>query len=303
MKPYRWAIMLLLLAVIFGCSDSRKPDAEGTRKPPAAASTKTPAGNDPADPKEPSAIDPAAEGADVVDIHGMVKNRELLDAFIDRSEGSQRLIRYTIEGDPIYHDLTYKNGRVELRVDTSEDKFGQGEVRTYTCGKITREETDTFISYKLTGCSGEPKDMELLQIPFDVSKQDRFEFVLKYGPNLTNEINTLDYKLLKDLGNDQMVAVSDFSISEQERQQVYRELVLAGYLNEKKLSSACKEPNADSYDLKVYINSGERHFQWKSCDTGPDGKQMTAAVKEMIRILQAGSIYQSLPKSELEKGK
>ncbi|MCJ8013097.1 DUF4362 domain-containing protein [Paenibacillus sp. KQZ6P-2] len=288
MKPYRWTIMLLLLAMIFGCSDSLKPGNDGAQ-PPSTAQTETPAGTDSADPKEPSAIEPATEGADVIDMHGMVENRELLDAFIGQSEGSQRLIRYTIEGDPIYHDLTHKDGRVELRLDTTEDKFGQGQVRTYSCSKLNREETDTYISYILTGCDGESKNMELLHISFDVSKQDRFEFVLKYGPFGTHEINTVEQKLLKDLGNGQMVEVSDYSLPEQDRQKIYRELVLAGYLNEKNLSSTCSLQNGNSYDLKVFINGGERHFQWKSCDSGPDGKQMTAAANEMIRIVQAGT--------------
>ncbi|MWV44463.1 DUF4362 domain-containing protein [Paenibacillus sp. HJL G12] len=286
MKPIRVTILLGLLAMIFGCSVPQEASVNdgGPDKIAKPANTVL-----------------TAKGADVVDTHGMVEHLELLDAFTHDQTGSQRLIRYTIEGDPIYYDLTRADGKVELRVDTTEDKFGKGEVRTYPCVSLVREETKTFLRYALTGCEGDSEDMELLRIPFDVSQQDRFEFVLKYGPSLTNEINTVDYKLLKDLGNDQMVEVSDFSITEQDRQKVYRELVLAGYLNEKKLSSACKLENGDSYDLKVFINGGERHFQWRSCDTGADGKQMTAAVKKIIGIVQAGSIYQSLPKTEAEQ--
>ncbi|WP_136603756.1 DUF4362 domain-containing protein [Paenibacillus dokdonensis] len=290
-NPVRMMIMFVLLAMIFGCSVQQEPHVNETQ-PQMPKKT-----------EEPADTVTTVKGADVIDMHGMVENRGQLDAFAGQTEGKQRLVRYTIEGDPIYYDLTHKDGYVELRVDTTKDKFGQGEVRTYSCDKLNLEETDTLIRYKLTGCVGEQKEMELLEIPFDVSKQDRFEFVLKYGPSGTNEINTVDYKLVKDLGNDQMVEVSDFGIPEQDRQKIYRELVLAGYLNKKKLSSTCKQQDGDHYNLNVFINGGSRQFEWKSCDERVDGRQMTAAVKKIIGIVHAGSIYQSLPKTPAEQGK
>lgn len=293
MKPntVRMMIMFLLLAMILGCSVQQEPHAKETQ-PQMPKKT-----------EEPANTDKTVKGADVIDMHGMVENRGQLDAFAGQTEGKQRLVRYTIEGDPIDYDLTHKEGRVELRVDTTKDKFGQGDVRTYSCDKLNREETDTLIRYKLTGCDGEQKEMELLEIPFDVSKQDRFDFVLRYGLSGTNEINTVDDKLVKDLGNDQMVEVSDFGIPEQDRQKIYRELVLAGYLNKKKLSTTCKQQDGDHYNLNVFINGGNRQFEWKSCDKSADGRQMTAAVKEIIGIVHGGSIYQSLPKTSAEQGK
>ncbi len=279
MKSAGWMIVLLLI-LLTGCSAGQETAIHE------------------AQPETPRTMEESTEtaqtgiSADVVDKHGMVDHIELLDAFVDNPQGTQpqRLIRYTIEGDPIYYDLTRANGKVELRVDTTEDEFGKGEVRTYSCDSLIREETDTQIRYALPGCEGHSEDMELLQVPFDVSQQDRFEFVLKYGPDLTNEINTVEHELQKDLGNDRMMHVSDFGIPEKDRQNIYRELVLAAYLNEKKLSSVCKQQEGERYDLKVLINGGERHFQWNSCDTGADGLHMTAVVEKMIAIIENGSM-------------
>ncbi|MDR0269238.1 DUF4362 domain-containing protein, partial [Paenibacillus sp.] len=275
MRTLKVLIMCWVLAMIFGCTTEEPINSVGRI----------------------SDIGQTATGKDVIDMHGMVENRELLDAFGQQTVGKQRLIRYTDEGDPIYHDLTYRDGRVQLQIDTTKDKFGSGTVQMYDCGKLNREETETQMRYVLTGCNGEQKEIELLGISFDVNKQDRFEFVLKYGPGGTNEINTVGQELTKDLQNGQMVTVSDFGISKKDYQKIYRQLVLAGYLNEKKLSSTCHGQDEDPYDLTVYINSAVRHFQWNACDQSLHGKQMTATVKEIIKIVHAGSTYQSLPKS------
>ncbi|MEK3987372.1 DUF4362 domain-containing protein [Paenibacillus sp. FSL K6-3166] len=236
------------------------------------------------------------EQEDVINSHGMiVKNLKKLDAFIQNKAGTQRVVHYTIEGDPIFNDLKYTDQGIEMRHDNSEDTFGSPQVTTYTCQNLVRNETDKLLSYTLTGCEGEQAKIELLQIPFDVTKQDKFEFVLKYGVNQKNEINTIEKKLVKDLQNGEVVEVSDFELSEQERGQIYKEMVLANYLDEKELSTECNRKPAVSYDLSVQINSGERHYQWTECQNTEDDGQMTELAQTIIKIVQAGSIYKQLP--------
>jgi hypothetical protein len=225
----------------------------------------------------------------------IVKNLKKLDAFIQNKAGTQRVVHYTIEGDPIFNDLKYTDQGIEMRHDNSEDTFGSPQVTTYTCQNLVRNETDKLLSYTLTGCEGEQAKIELLQIPFDVTKQDKFEFVLKYGVNQKNEINTIEKKLVKDLQNGEVVEVSDFELSEQERGQIYKEMVLANYLDEKELSTECNRKPAESYDLSVQINSGERHYQWTECQNTEDDGQMTELAQTIIKIVQAGSIYKQLP--------
>lgn len=156
-------------------------------------------------------------------MHGMVQNLGRLDAFVNEKEGTQRLIRYTIEGDPMYYDITRKNGRIELRLDSTMDEYGSGTVQIFDCGRMNRGETETQIRYVLTGCAGEREEVELLTIHFDVSRQDRFDFVLKYGPGLKNEIHTAEQRLVKSLG-DGAATVSDFAIPEKDLQKIYRAL-------------------------------------------------------------------------------
>lgn len=289
MKKYGLLMLIVMLAFIFGCSDRQEPQ-NGKKTPETPRHT-----------EKPGADGQTSKGADVVDMHGMVQNLGRLDAFVNEKEGTQRLIRYTIEGDPMYYDITRKNGRIELRLDSTMDEYGSGTVQIFDCGRMNRGETETQIRYVLTGCAGEREEVELLTIHFDVSRQDRFDFVLKYGPGLKNEIHTAEQKLVKSL-DDGAATVSDFAIPEKDLQKIYRALVLAGYLTEKKLSAACSGPAGDAYDLTVYINSGERKFRWNSCDGSPDGKQMTAVAEEIIGIVHSGSVYRSLPKTAAEQG-
>lgn len=235
------------------------------------------------------------EKTDVIDMHGMVVNYEKLDAFIHSKMGTQRVVHYTIEGDPIFNDLKYVDQGIEMRVDTSEDEFGKPTVTTYTCEALTRNETDKMLNYTLTGCEGEQTKIELLQIPFDVEQQDKFEFALKYGVNQKNEIDTINKNLVKDLQNGEMVNVSDFQLSAEERQEIYKEMVLANYLGEKELTNECDRKPAVSYDLTVNINSGNRHYQWTECENSEDDAQMTELATTIIKIVQAGDIYKQLP--------
>ncbi|WP_035299012.1 DUF4362 domain-containing protein [Brevibacillus thermoruber] len=119
------------------------------------------------------------ENGDVIDRHGGVTHLEKMDEFIASVSRNQpatlRLIRYTIEGDPIFHDLSYQNKKIEFRLDSTEDQFGKGEVATYFCDALERKETDTLLQYTLTGCTGNTGTMELLTITGP--------FVSSTGPN------------------------------------------------------------------------------------------------------------------------
>jgi hypothetical protein len=236
---------------------------------------------------------------DVINSHGiMVKNREKLDEFINDNKGTQRIVHYTTEGDPIYNDLTYKDNKVQMRYDTSKDKFGSPQVINYTCGKLERNETDKFLKYTLTDCDGGRKEIEVLHIPFDVEKQDKFEFVFKYGVNLKNEINTIDKKWVKELQGAELVEISDFKLTKEERQFIYKQMVLSNYLGEKQLSNRCNKELFVSYDLNVKINSGNRHYQWSECDQSDNGIQMTQLANQIITRIDTNA---SIPKAAGKK--
>jgi hypothetical protein len=197
--------------------------------------------------------------ADVIDIHGNVSNLYKMDDFVKSVKAHEntsiRISHYTVEGDPIYHNIKYLSDKFELQYDTTHDKFGVGKVTTYSCGNFEKTETNTEMKYTLNGCSGEAKNIDVLYISYDVSKQDLFEFQLKYGDNQTNEINTID------------------------RQNIYKKMVLSNFLSEKKFATCSQKPN---YYLKVKINSAVREYNWSDCPNSEDNKVMTDLANTII---------------------
>jgi hypothetical protein len=72
---------------------------------------------------------------DVVETHGRIENIKRLDEFTlnvqNDKQDNVRLVRYTIEGDPILHDLAYDGEKVEFKLDSTRDQYGSGEISTY----------------------------------------------------------------------------------------------------------------------------------------------------------------------------
>lgn len=233
---------------------------------------------------------------DVIASNGSgISNLDKLDEFIERGSGSQRVVQYTIEGDPVYTELRYDGGRLELRYDTTEDAFGSREVTTYACDELVRTEAEHLLKYTLKGCGEEPEDRELLTIDFDVARQDKFEFVLKYGVNHRNVIDTGRQTLVKDMMNGTTVEVSDYFLPRADRQSIYRKLVLANYLEEKQLSTSCNRKPYASYELTVMINAAEHQYAWSECDTSRDGGAMMEVADYIIGLVEAGDSFQQLP--------
>ncbi|WP_171633753.1 DUF4362 domain-containing protein [Paenibacillus plantarum] len=224
--------------------------------------------------------------ADVVDIHGSVSNLFKMDDFVkkvnEKENVSISISHYTIEGDPIYHNIKYRDGKFELQYDTTQDKFGAGKVTTYSCENFEKTETNTEMKYTLKGCSGEVKSIDVIYLSYDVSRQDLFQFQLKYGDNQANEINTIDMKLVKDLKNGQMLGVSDFQLMNEERQKIYKKMVLSNYLSEKKFATCTEKPD---FYLKVKINGAVREYNWSDCTNNEDNKIMTDLANTIIEIV------------------
>jgi hypothetical protein len=233
---------------------------------------------------------------EVVEVHGRLENIKRLDLFVKNMNSGKkdkvRLIRFTIEGDPIYYDLTYDGSKFTIKRDTREDQYGQGEVNTYLCKSIQKQESNTSMKYIVEEC---PNLGELLTISHDVDQEDQFDFELKYGVGLKNKINTKDQELIKDLQNGEAVGVSDFQFSKDELNQIYKLMILSNYLEDKKLSTKCNMKPFVSYELTVWINDAQRHFAWSECDKSKDGKQMSELVSDIKAILKQNPVYQSLP--------
>lgn len=234
----------------------------------------------------PSHQPPQETNDTIIDRHGQVENLIRLDTFVEMvhtgTKDKVRLTRYTIEGDPIYYDLDYNKGKLTLTVDTTEDEYGSGNVTTYECQQISKTESSTEMKYILEGCPN-GKTGELLTITYNVEMEDYFEFELKYGEN---EIDTKEKVLTKALENGEMLTVSDFQLSTERMNQIYKEMVLSTYLQPKSLSTPCKGNSSERYELNVWINGGTRNFNWASCDQTKDGLEMTKLAENIIKIVE-----------------
>ncbi|CAH1205041.1 hypothetical protein PAECIP111892_02615 [Paenibacillus auburnensis] len=236
------------------------------------------------------------EQEDVVYSHGYtIKNLDRLDEFMERRSGSLRLIQYTPEGGPIYKELRYKGGKLVIAYDTTEDDFGPKETGTFVCTALNREDESTVLKYTLTGCEGEYPETALLWIGFELSEMDDFGFVLKYGVNLRNEINTIQEKLVKDLQDGSVAEADHFKLSHGQLQKIFRELVLANYMHDKTLTGSCNIKPSVSYELQIDINNHELQFAWSECDQSADGKEMTALARYIIGMVQEEKLYKELP--------
>jgi len=219
---------------------------------------------------------------DVLNTHGGIDGIERMQRFYEDMKSGVpsdlRMVFYTIEGDPMVTDLKYNGESLEVKNDTTRDGYGNGEIRTISCGRLIEEINPTNTSYIATDCKDVPTGMEeILKIEYNMSQQDLFEIDLKYGENLENEINTKTGEIKKENGTSE-----PFHMAENVKQEVYKRLVFANYLDEKEIVASCKTPNATKYNLKVYINGAVREISWKDCDESLHGVKFTKIANYII---------------------
>ncbi|VTR20160.1 Uncharacterised protein [Actinobacillus pleuropneumoniae] len=236
------------------------------------------------------------EAMDVISQHGVnVKNRGKLDAFIDQTEGTQRVVHYTIEGDPVFHELKHIGDRIELRYDNRWDREGNQQVTTRMCSELKLVETDTYLSYTLTGCDGERSEVDILRMEYELRPKVTFDMELRFGVNQRNEINTKERTVVKDLQNGGTAAIRDFEFTDKESQSIYKALVLADYQEDKSLTTVCNKKPHESFDLTVKLANESYHYAWSECDKSEDGKRMTMLVDDIIGMVEEREEYKRLP--------
>lgn len=215
------------------------------------------------------------EDVDVLNTHGGIEGIERMQRFYEDMKSGVaadlRIVFYTIEGDPIVKDLKYDGKSLEVKTDSTRDEYGSGEIETISCGQLIEEVNPTNTSYIAADCKERQYGMtEILEVQYNVSQQDLFEIDLKYGENLENEINTKTGKIKKE-----NAANENYQMAENVKQELYKKLVFANYLDEKEFDASCNRPNEIKYNLKVYINGGEREISWQDCDESIEGVKFT----------------------------
>ncbi|WP_141499682.1 DUF4362 domain-containing protein [Paenibacillus luteus] len=109
------------------------------------------------------------EAEDVIAKLGIVQNSEQLDAFISGFSDQVRVVHYTKEADPIFYSLSRIEEQIEVRYDTSQDKYGSPTVKTYRCESLMKEQAKQTFTYKLSGCGGAQKSISLIDVPLSPS--------------------------------------------------------------------------------------------------------------------------------------
>ncbi|KYG91780.1 DUF4362 domain-containing protein [Metasolibacillus sp. FSL H7-0170] len=64
-----------------------------------------------------------------------------------------RIVEHTIEGDPIYVDVRHSNDEINVKIDYSEDTYGNGEVIKATCNQLNAIEVGSRTDYYVSDCS------------------------------------------------------------------------------------------------------------------------------------------------------
>jgi Domain of unknown function (DUF4362)/Protein of unknown function (DUF3221) len=248
MKQPKWLwIFAIILVFLTACNESNQT-AESTA--------------------EPAEENDSELNADVVDMHGGISGLDKMENYFQQvkkqEKGDLRVVSYTIEGDPILTDLAYDGKHINVTFDHTRDQYGNGEMKSFQCGKLKREENPTNLSYYLTDCEGgKGGTWGVLETSYDVKRQDVFEVELRYGAKE---------------GEKQTIQLND-----EDKQEVYKQLVLANYLNSKPTSDECpKEKQADNYLMKVKINGGGRTLNWNACESHESSKPFTDIAEYII---------------------
>lgn len=218
---------------------------------------------------QPTDEDDSELNADVVDVHGGITGLDNMENYFQQVEkqkkGDLRVVSYTIEGDPILTDLAYDGKQINVKYDYTRDQYGSGEVDTFHCEKLKREENSTNLSYYLTDCDGTHGDMrDVLTVSYNVQRQDVFEVELTYGKE----------------GGKQSIELND-----DDKQEVYKQLVLANYLNENPRDESCsKEEEIIPYSMRVKINGADHTLKWLSCTSSEKANKFTNIAEYIIHV-------------------
>lgn len=105
----------------------------------------------------------------IVDQHGQVSHLEKMERFFadyqNERPSSIKLVRYTIEGDPIFYTLKYNGTNITLIENTTKDKFAVTKSTTSnTCSGIVRQEEEGTTVYMLKNCKENSANNGIIEI-------------------------------------------------------------------------------------------------------------------------------------------
>jgi len=82
-------------------------------------------------------LDNAISNGTVINMHGFITNLDSIDQFVEKVENGLEaeieIVHYTVEGDPIIHNLRFKNNVIHSTLDPRHDQFGSSGVGDQEC--------------------------------------------------------------------------------------------------------------------------------------------------------------------------
>ncbi len=135
-----------------------------------------------------------------------------------------------------------------------------------------------------------------------LSKPDNFNFVIKYGYQGKNKINTYNNTFTKDLVRDGTVMIN-LILTNDEMDYIYNEMAKIAIVNYSKKfyvpSNKEVQPHQNYY-FKIQLNDKTKEIYWK--DTDPYTKDKAAdnlrnLVEKVKNIIEQKEKYKSLPKA------
>ncbi|WP_167569079.1 DUF4362 domain-containing protein [Brevibacillus migulae] len=98
----------------------------------------------------------AMANGDIVNVHGELSNLDVWEKFVANVKARVRdevqIVKYTIEGEPIFDNLSFDGETIKHIYDNTHDVYGKPTKLYEFCKSIGEKKTDSGTEYYLTDC-------------------------------------------------------------------------------------------------------------------------------------------------------
>lgn len=154
-------------------------------------------------------------------------------------------------------------------------------------------------SFLLISCNSVPQE-ELYSMPEEMPES--FEFHVKYGIGMKNEINTYEGEVVKDLIAKGTHKTRDIVFNEEEMKNIYKMVLQTEPFSPKYLaqSNSCNQSPYSEFYLKITVENEttDFHFSEEYCELTEDGKKFKSLIYKIHDLLQEKEEYKLLPPAE-----
>ncbi|MCM3129203.1 immunoglobulin-like domain-containing protein [Paenibacillus provencensis] len=247
------------------------------------------------EPPQPEIQTPKESPADqeVINLHGQVTGLYYLDEFLNKERISQKIVSYTIEGDPIYHTLTHmEDDTIEVLYDPTQDAYGSNEISTFSCNALLKSDTDNALVYSLSQCDNGNLSEPLILLDYQLGHLESLDFRLEYGVDQGNAIDTETKQITAILENGESFTANDVHLNVKTRTQIYKEMVKHGaFTTSSEGNTTCSKTPYESYSLIVKFRNETYRHEWNECDKAhQELTQLTDIMTDLINAYYKSNV-------------